>query len=100
MMPQRDSDQPSDPAVAAMSLATEAALLEARLRMLQDEIDTVDARIAAVSDALRLLRRAPSATAQGTDSEDHRTSPGQKNAGGLTDEASPEWSRGSLPCWP
>lgn len=73
MMPRRDPDQPSTPAAAAVSLATEAALLEARLRMLQEAIDTVDACINAVSDA---LRRASSASAQAANS-DHRTSPGQ-----------------------
>jgi vacuolar-type H+-ATPase subunit E/Vma4 len=54
-----------------VSLATEAALLEARLRMLQEEIDTVDACIEAVSESLRLLGRAPSASAEAADSVDH-----------------------------
>ncbi|WP_406440325.1 hypothetical protein OHB14_15925 [Streptomyces sp. NBC_01613] len=47
-----DSDEHSDPFAAGVSLAAEAALLEARLRLLQEEIGTVDARIEAVSDAL------------------------------------------------
>jgi hypothetical protein len=51
-----DSDNYSDPA-AWVSLATEAALLEARLRMLREALDTVDARIEAVSETLRQLRR-------------------------------------------
>ncbi|MGP4084871.1 hypothetical protein [Streptomyces sp. KR55] len=51
MMP-RD-DQHPDPAAASVSLAAEAALLEARLRMLHEALDAVDARIAAVSDTLR-----------------------------------------------
>jgi vacuolar-type H+-ATPase subunit E/Vma4 len=54
-----------------VSLATEAALLEARLRMLQEEIDTVDACIEAVSESLRLLGRTPSAAAEAADSVDH-----------------------------
>lgn len=51
-------DEHADPAAALVSLATEAALLEARLRMLREAIDTVDARIKAVTDSLRLLHRA------------------------------------------
>ncbi|MEV0227267.1 hypothetical protein [Streptomyces sp. NPDC050704] len=54
----RNSDQHPDPATASVSLAAEAALLEARLRMLQEALDTVDARIEAVSETLRQLRRA------------------------------------------
>lgn len=60
-MPQ-EPDQHSDPTAASVSLAAEATLLECRLRLLQEEIDTVDARIKAVSDALRLLRRTSSAS--------------------------------------
>ncbi|WP_158104641.1 hypothetical protein [Streptomyces milbemycinicus] len=44
-----------------MSLAAEAALLEARLQMLQEAIDTVDTRIKSVSDALRHTRPAGAA---------------------------------------
>lgn len=51
-----DPDQHSDPAAAGVFLAAEAAVLEARLRLLQEAIDTVDARIEEVSDTLRLLR--------------------------------------------
>ncbi|MFJ8107677.1 hypothetical protein [Streptomyces sp. NPDC096132] len=54
----RDPDQHFDPAAAGVSLAAEAALLEARLRLLQEAIDTVDARIRATSEALRRLRPA------------------------------------------
>jgi hypothetical protein len=61
-MTSRDPDQPPDPAAAALLLATEAALLEGRLRMLRDALDTVDARMEAVSDTLRRLRSAASAT--------------------------------------
>ncbi|MEU2432103.1 hypothetical protein ABZ611_21790 [Streptomyces sp. NPDC007861] len=53
----RDAEQHFDPAAASVSLVAEAARLEARVRTLLEAIDTVDARIAAVSDALRLLRR-------------------------------------------
>ncbi|MGW3729776.1 hypothetical protein [Streptomyces sp. F001] len=52
-------DQHSGPAAASVSLAAEAALLEARLRLLQEAIDTVDARIEAMSDALRAKRSMP-----------------------------------------
>lgn len=64
MMPRPDPDKRSDPAAASVSLATEAVLLEARLRMLQEAIDTVDSRIEAVSEALYLLQRTPSASAE------------------------------------
>lgn len=56
----RDPDKHSDAAAASVSLAAEAALLEARLRALHGAIDTVDARIKAVSDALCRLRRSAS----------------------------------------
>ncbi|MCX4706395.1 hypothetical protein [Streptomyces sp. NBC_01373] len=74
MMP-RDSDQHSDPAAASVSLAAEAALLEARVRMLQEALETVDARIEAVSETLRQLHRPAS-----------------------SHEA--EWLKRSLPCLP
>ncbi|WP_264349546.1 hypothetical protein [Streptomyces milbemycinicus] len=57
----RDAHQHSDPAAACVSLAAEAALLEARLQMLQEAIDTVDTRIKSVSDALRHTRPAGAA---------------------------------------
>ena len=62
MMPRRP-DGHSDPA-AGVSLAAEAALLEGRLRMLREAIDTVDARIATISDALRQLRSTSSASSE------------------------------------
>ncbi|MEU9788102.1 hypothetical protein AB0H92_45340 [Streptomyces phaeochromogenes] len=68
-----------------MSLAAEAALLEGRLRLLQEAIDTVDTRIKAVSDTLRLLHRASSASDQGQSSENHCGSCGHEDADGLTD---------------
>ncbi|MDX3849460.1 hypothetical protein [Streptomyces sp. AK02-01A] len=40
-----------------MSLAAEAALIEARIRMLQEAIDKADTHIEVVSEALRHLRR-------------------------------------------
>ncbi|WP_437090582.1 hypothetical protein [Streptomyces sp. enrichment culture] len=64
----RDPDRHVDPAAACVSLAAEAALLEARLRMLHEALDVVDARITAVSDALRQLRR--SAAVRATDPGD------------------------------
>jgi len=85
-MPQ-DPDQHSTPAAASVSLAAEATLLEGRLRLLQEAIDTVDTRIKAVSDTLRLLRRASSASVsdQGPSSENHCGSCGHEDADGFTD---------------
>jgi hypothetical protein len=57
-------DGHSDPAATGVSLAAEAALLEGRLRMLREAIDTVDARIATISDALRQLRSTSSASSE------------------------------------
>nr|WSX75415.1 hypothetical protein OH826_16830 [Streptomyces sp. NBC_00899] len=45
-------DQPFEPAVGVV-LAAEAALLEARLRMLREALDSIDARIDAVTEELR-----------------------------------------------
>ncbi|WP_141310155.1 hypothetical protein [Streptomyces spinoverrucosus] len=53
-----------------MSLAAEAALLEARLRMLREEIGHVDMRIKAVSDTLRLLGGAAPPAAEAPDGEE------------------------------
>lgn len=63
MMP-RHPDRHSDPAAASVSLAAEAALLEGRLSMLREAIDTVDARIEAISDALRQLRSTSPASSE------------------------------------
>ncbi|MEE1665158.1 hypothetical protein RCR19_06460 [Streptomyces sp. WAC07094] len=57
-------DGHSDPAATGVSLAAEAALLEGRLRMLPEAIDTVDARIATISDALRQPRSTSSASSE------------------------------------
>ncbi|WP_454315288.1 hypothetical protein [Streptomyces phaeoluteigriseus] len=46
---------------ATASLAAEAALLEGRLSMLREAIETVDARIDAVSETLRRLRHSAAA---------------------------------------
>ncbi|MFF5344024.1 hypothetical protein ACFY4H_25485 [Streptomyces althioticus] len=52
----------ADPAGASVSLAAEAALLEARLGMLSDALHEVDARIKVVKDNLHKLRHsAPAA---------------------------------------
>ncbi|MFF7716239.1 hypothetical protein [Streptomyces sp. NPDC007988] len=74
-MMSRDPDQPPDPAASVVLLATEAALLEARLGMLREALDTVDARIEAVSDTLRRLRHATSC-AGAADGRHGRTSGG------------------------
>ncbi|MEV6655162.1 hypothetical protein [Streptomyces sp. NPDC051219] len=62
-----------------MSLAAEAALLEARLRMLREALDTVNSRIKAVSDTLHQLRRSAS-PADAADREDHGGSSGRDDA--------------------
>jgi hypothetical protein len=94
----RDPDKHFDPAAASVSLAAEAALLEARIRLLQEAIDTVDARIKAASDALRLLHRTSSASAQVADSADQCGPSGCEDAGDLSDDAGREAARGSMPC--
>ncbi|MER5366526.1 hypothetical protein [Streptomyces sp. NPDC002722] len=53
----RSTDRPTDPAAATASLAAEAALLEGRISLLREAIDTVHARIDAVSEALGRLQR-------------------------------------------
>ncbi|MDQ0790628.1 hypothetical protein QFZ63_001347 [Streptomyces sp. B3I7] len=53
----RSTDRQTDPAAATASLAAEAALLEGRLSLLREAINSVDARIDAVSETLRRLRR-------------------------------------------
>ncbi|MFH8702872.1 hypothetical protein [Streptomyces rubrogriseus] len=53
----RSTDRQIDPAAATTSLAAEAALLEGRLSLLREAIDSVDARIDAVSETLRRLQR-------------------------------------------
>ncbi|MFC8420387.1 hypothetical protein ACFUN7_05755 [Streptomyces sp. NPDC057236] len=58
-MKPRDPEEP-DPVAAGVTLAAEAAVLEARLCVLREALGAVDARIEAVSDALRRLRRTES----------------------------------------
>jgi hypothetical protein len=65
-----DPDRHPEPAVTGVSLAAEAALLEARLRMLREEIGHVDARIRAVSDALHRLGGVPPVSAETPDGEE------------------------------
>ncbi|MFD9007267.1 hypothetical protein ACFV0T_41140 [Streptomyces sp. NPDC059582] len=55
MTSRRDSAEPSDAATASAFLSAEAALLEARIHMLQEAIDDVDARIKAVAASLHRL---------------------------------------------
>ncbi|MFG2944836.1 hypothetical protein [Streptomyces adustus] len=50
------TDRQTDPSAVSASLAAEAALLEGRLSLLREAIDTVDARIDAVSEALSRLQ--------------------------------------------
>jgi hypothetical protein len=56
-MPGGSTDRQTDPAAATASLAAEAARLEGRLSLLREAIDTVDARIEAVSEAIRRLQQ-------------------------------------------
>ncbi|MDQ0605334.1 hypothetical protein QF037_009679 [Streptomyces canus] len=49
-------DQDFDPRVAAASLAAEAAVLEAQIRILQEALDDVGTRIERSAERLRLLR--------------------------------------------
>ncbi|WP_406103236.1 hypothetical protein OG698_13220 [Streptomyces sp. NBC_01003] len=71
-----DPEEHSDPAFTSASLAAEAALLEARLRMLQEEIDQTDAGIETLSHTLRLLHRDASALADPPDGARHCDSSG------------------------
>ncbi|MBX7554593.1 hypothetical protein ABZX95_50425 [Streptomyces sp. NPDC004232] len=64
-----EPEEHSYPAVTAVSLAAEAALLEARVRMLQEEIDETDARVKALSGTLRLLRGGAPTSAESPDGE-------------------------------
>jgi hypothetical protein len=54
-----------------MALAAEAALLEARVRMLQEAIDETDAGIETLSHTLRLLHREAAASADPPDGARH-----------------------------
>lgn len=53
----RSTDRQTDPVAVTTSLAAEAALLEGRLSLFREAIETVDARIDAVSETLRRLQR-------------------------------------------
>jgi hypothetical protein len=61
----RSTDRQTDPTAVSASLAAEAALLEGRLILLREAIDTVDARIDAVSEALRRLQHSVAGPADG-----------------------------------
>lgn len=91
-----DPDQPCDPAAASVALAAEAAVFEARSRMLQEAIDAVDARIKAASDTLNRLRSAASARTRGDD--DQLETPDGQDSVGLSDLD--EWTCSSMPCRP
>lgn len=84
-----DPEEHDDPAAASVSLAAEAALLETRLLILQEALDTVDARIKAVSDALCRLRRSACA-ADGADHADHGSASGPDEAVSQWHDAWPE----------
>ncbi|MFD5721714.1 hypothetical protein [Streptomyces sp. NPDC127036] len=89
-----DPDQPCDPAAASVALAAEAAVFEARSRMLQEAIDAVDARIKAASDTLDRLRKA--ASARTGEDDDQLEAPDGQDALALSDLD--EWTCNSTPC--
>jgi hypothetical protein len=68
-------EEPPDHAAACASLVAEVTVLTARLRMLQKDLASVDARIGAVSGALRRLRHdeAPQGPGNG---DEHPVAPG------------------------
>ncbi|GHA54551.1 MULTISPECIES: hypothetical protein [Streptomyces] len=80
----RSTDRQADPAAATASLAAEAALLEGRLRLLREAIDTVDARIDVVSEALRQLQHAVALPAEG------RKHPGETDGARLDHSTRPD----------
>lgn len=61
----RSTDRRNEAAATTASLAAEAALLQGRLSLLREAIDTVDARIDAVSETLRRLQRTAVGPADG-----------------------------------
>jgi hypothetical protein len=67
-------DEHADPVAASASLLAEATVLAARVRMLHEDLAAVDARIGAVSDALRRLQR-DAARPGPTDSDDRHEAP-------------------------
>ncbi|MEU5140371.1 hypothetical protein [Streptomyces sp. NPDC021139] len=69
----RSTDRQTDPAAATASLAAEAALLEGRLSLLREAIDSVDARIDAVSETLRRLQRPVTGPADGETPENRES---------------------------
>ncbi|MET7861413.1 hypothetical protein ABZS81_30280 [Streptomyces sp. NPDC005318] len=97
-MPQ-DRDHHSDPAAASVSLAAEAALLEARLRMLQEALGTVDARIEAVSEELRRLHGSTS-SARAEEQADDQEFHGRNSAVPHVDDAGLGWLDTSPSCHP
>ncbi|MFE0453675.1 hypothetical protein ACFW2D_20725 [Streptomyces sp. NPDC058914] len=92
-----EPDKRPDPAAASVSLAAEAAVLESRLRLLQEAIDTVDARIEAVSDALRLLRHASAASSRAPGGEEACRPLGREDADGSADDTGGKAARRSMP---
>lgn len=58
----RDTEDRPDLAAAVVSLAADAALLEARIRLLQEGLSSVDQRISAVSEELHRWLGRPSGT--------------------------------------
>ncbi|MFI8485465.1 hypothetical protein [Streptomyces rubrogriseus] len=72
----RSTDRQTDPAAATASLAAEAALLEGRLSLLREAIDSVDARIDAVSETLRRLQRPATGPTDGETPEEQESGTG------------------------
>ncbi|MFG3158803.1 hypothetical protein ACGFY8_02880 [Streptomyces sp. NPDC048232] len=72
----RSTDRQTDPAAATASLAAEAALLEGRLSLLREAIDSVDARIDAVSETLRRLQHPATGPTDGETPEERTSGTG------------------------
>ncbi|TXS41790.1 hypothetical protein [Streptomyces sp. OR43] len=70
------TDRQTDPAATIASLAAEAALLQGRLIVLREAIDTVDARIDTVSKTLGRLLRPPTGPTRGADNPGRTKSAG------------------------
>lgn len=96
-MPQ-DRDHHCDPAAASVSLAAQAALLEARLRMLHEALGTVDARVEAVSEELRRLH-GPASSATAEEPADHEDFPGGNSTVPHAGDADLGWLDASPSCY-
>ncbi|MFD8692860.1 hypothetical protein [Streptomyces sp. NPDC059651] len=95
----RNSHHDSDPAVAAVALAAETALLEARLGMLVEALDRVDARILAVTEALERLTR-PAASVEAGEHGGRGAVPSHGDPASRPDRPCSDRRDGSFVCRP